>query len=519
MRWRADVAAIGLLGIEAGVALTVYSCWPGSERAVNVAGWSADRWPAVGGALAQRRQVALTAGAGDRRIVQEIGASSGVTDLAALVLAPLLRGSLTLGILVVGYRSDNGWHAATWQQHFALCQQFIARAMTNVHAATRLDELPGSGETLAEERANRLATLETERDNAVNEATEARQQAQQALAQLAAERRRANDVATVVETRTQDEAGETRVAELQREIIALRAALREAQRRTAGTVDAGDESGREALINTVNNYAGQLETAWARILELEARAPNGENGFIDGSVATLARNLRTPLTALQGYAELLATSEPATGPRQRQRFLQLLAVDAKRIEDTIGQIEQLAAGAPHQQQGEVVDADSEIETAIDLTLAQIQERRLNLLLEVERGMPSPALRRNELSLILIHLLDNACQASPAGSHVTLVVHMDALQPAGAQEAGNEESFLHLEVRDSGSGIRYQDLPFLFEQQDAGAFSSIAGIGETNVGLVAVNEIVRAGGGRLWAGKAVERGSTYSVLLPIRSSVM
>jgi signal transduction histidine kinase len=74
------------------------------------------------------------------------------------------------------------------------------------------------------------------------------------------------------------------------------------------------------------------------------------------------------------------------------------------------------------------------------------------------------------------------------------------------------------VTDQGGGISAQDLPRVFSRKYRTDNVQIQGIGETGVGLSIVKALVEAQGGRIWVEPEMERGSVFSVLLPIALTV-
>jgi signal transduction histidine kinase len=118
---------------------------------------------------------------------------------------------------------------------------------------------------------------------------------------------------------------------------------------------------------------------------------------------------------------------------------------------------------------------------------------------VAAGLPPVAVDRSQLDRVLTNLVDNALRATAAGGTVTVAARAD----------GDRVVF---SVEDTGSGIRPEVLPRLFEKfsRAPGAPGDGAGLG-----LYIARRIVEAHGGRIWARSEPGRGTVFSFSLPRR----
>jgi signal transduction histidine kinase len=109
-----------------------------------------------------------------------------------------------------------------------------------------------------------------------------------------------------------------------------------------------------------------------------------------------------------------------------------------------------------------------------------------------------------LRQVLIILLDNAIKFTPDGGNVTLL----------ARSMPRDPQFLLLEVSDTGIGISVATTEKIFErlfQVSERTQSSRKGLG---LGLYICKELVTRQGGRIWAKRRAEKGSTFSFTLPV-----
>ncbi len=217
-------------------------------------------------------------------------------------------------------------------------------------------------------------------------------------------------------------------------------------------------------------------------------------------VANVSHELRSPLTAIRGYAENLrdgAVEEPATAAR----FLDRILAQCQRLEALLEDL--LALSRLERDEPAVLTPGVDLAALTARSLETVRglaaERRVEL-----RFTPSPVppLVGDEASLerLLLNLLENAIKYNREGGDVTV-----------ALEAG--DGGLVLEVADSGIGVPRRDLRRIFERfyrVDSGRSREEGG---TGLGLAIVKHAAQLHGGRVEVESELGRGSVFRVLLP------
>jgi CheY-like chemotaxis protein len=146
-----------------------------------------------------------------------------------------------------------------------------------------------------------------------------------------------------------------------------------------------------------------------------------------------------------------------------------------------------------------VDLNAVVETALSLTRNELSHRAR----VVQQPGPVPLVRGNRARLeqVVVNLLVNAAQAIPEDSGQAHTVEVETGREASGRAL--------LRVRDSGVGIRPEDLPRIFEP-----FFTTKQVGEgTGLGLSICHEIITGLGGTISVESTPGRGTTVSVLLP------
>jgi len=243
-----------------------------------------------------------------------------------------------------------------------------------------------------------------------------------------------------------------------------------------------DEIGQ--LARQFNHMAERLEASFA---ELAA-----ERDSLRRFIADASHELRTPITALKNFNELLQGAA-AHDPAARDEFLAESRVQLDRLEwivHNLLDLSRLEAGlaaldvARH-------DVGELIEVAASGFKTLAHERGVALSVELPSSPLEVSCDRARIELALSNLIDNALKFTPAGGRVMI----------GAGRAGADESLVRMWVQDSGPGIAPEDQPRIFERFYRGQGDRSEG---TGLGLAIVRSIVQAHGGRVAVES--ERGS-------------
>ncbi|HEX5504372.1 MAG TPA: ATP-binding protein [Thermomicrobiales bacterium] len=247
-----------------------------------------------------------------------------------------------------------------------------------------------------------------------------------------------------------------------------------------------------ALESAFNGMAAQLAAATAEREGLELARRD--------LIAAVSHDLRTPLASLRAVVEAL-NDGVLSDPADVRRYYGLLQGEVERLSllvDDLFELARLESGALR------LDlAPSPVQELIAETLAlmaaQADRRGLRLNSEVVGDPPPVLVDGQQITRVLLNLLQNALRHTPADGSVTV-----RAVPDGA--------VVRLEVQDTGEGIAPEDLPRVFERFYRGdpARSREAGSG---LGLAIARGIVEAHGGRIWVESAPGAGSRFAFTVP------
>jgi signal transduction histidine kinase/HAMP domain-containing protein/CheY-like chemotaxis protein len=213
-------------------------------------------------------------------------------------------------------------------------------------------------------------------------------------------------------------------------------------------------------------------------------------------VATASHDLRSPLTSIKGFVELLGRSE-ALGPRERE-FVDVILLSTDRLVDLVNDlldVARLEAGKVdvHPRLFDLSEVVNEVGALMAPDFdAKDQQFEVEAAPSLPRALADPALVRR----IVTNLLSNANEYTDAGGRITVALR--------AVSGG-----LQLEVSDTGRGMSAEDAAQVFDRfvrrHDGGS--------GTGLGLSIVKSLVDLQGGSIDVQSEVGKGSTFRVNLP------
>ena len=235
----------------------------------------------------------------------------------------------------------------------------------------------------------------------------------------------------------------------------------------------------------------------------------------DEFIASLSQELRTPMTSITGYTDLLVGESVGTLGEMQRKFLQRIKANIERmntmLNDLIG-VTAIDAGQLEIRPA-LVDMAEVIEDTIIGARAQLEENEITLDMNVSEDVPPVEADPDSVRQIMSNLLGNAIKSTPAGGAIEISTNIH--EENGDMPAdGFSGPYLKISIRDSGGGIAQKDLDRVFERFYRAERPLIEGLGETGVGLSIVKSLVEAHGGRVWVDSEIGDGSTFSFLLPI-----
>ncbi|MCA1832734.1 MAG: PAS domain S-box protein [Actinobacteria bacterium] len=249
---------------------------------------------------------------------------------------------------------------------------------------------------------------------------------------------------------------------------------------------------------------GELRTA--RALERERRTTERlreldrlKNDF----VAIVAHDLRSPMTVVQGFADMLVRDWSRLPDHQRQQFLESISRNVSNLSRLVEDVLQVARIESGELRYLIADVDlgSLAQRVVaDLTPPDTPGR---IHVDVERGVPSVRADERRNWEIMSNLVSNALRFSPPNKHVVIAVR-------------SEDDMVRVSVTDYGAGIPADAFDQLFKKFSRIEDRAVKREKGTGLGLFICKQLVEAQGGSIRVDSTLGEGSIFSYTMPIRT---
>ena len=232
------------------------------------------------------------------------------------------------------------------------------------------------------------------------------------------------------------------------------------------------------------------------------RSAQEANRLKDEFLATVSHELRTPLTAIMGWAYLLRTGQIDDGSAtDALETIERNARSQAQIIDDLLDVSRIITGKLRLDVREI-DPSSFIESAIEAVRPAAEAKEVRLQKVMDTGVISIAGDPGRLQQVVWNLLSNAIKFTPKGGRVQIRLE-------------RVNSHIEIVVTDTGSGIKADFLPHVFErfrQADQATTRQHGGLG---LGLAIVRHLIELHGGTVQVESAGEgQGATFRVKLPL-----
>jgi two-component system NtrC family sensor kinase len=215
-------------------------------------------------------------------------------------------------------------------------------------------------------------------------------------------------------------------------------------------------------------------------------------------VHTVSHDLRSPLTSVLGYTELVGRVGSLN--EEQIEFIGRIRSSVKNITtlvDELLDLSSLEAGVDTRR--ETVQLEDILQLALDTLEGQFKFNNQTIQINVGKNLPSIRANPIRLRQLLDNLLNNAAKYSPSGSTIRVSLL-------------DEDSWIFFSVTDEGPGIPQSEQGRIFEK-----FYRASNVPDqskgTGLGLAIVKSIVDSHQGRIWVESVEGKGSTFFVVLP------
>ncbi len=237
-------------------------------------------------------------------------------------------------------------------------------------------------------------------------------------------------------------------------------------------------------------------------------------------IANMSHELRTPLNSIIGFSESLLHLPVGEMNEKQKRYVGNIFASGNHLLQLINNILDIAKieAGRLALYCEEFPVGPVIEETISIVDMLARKKDISLHCEIDDGVGSVVADRIKFKQMLYNLLSNAIKFTPEKGVVHLksrpLEQFDAFKPGMKQFS---EKLIHISVRDTGIGIRPQDMERIFDEFEQADSSYTKEHEGTGIGLSLTKKLVEMHGGYIWAESEVGKGSTFNFIMPVSQS--
>jgi two-component system phosphate regulon sensor histidine kinase PhoR len=238
------------------------------------------------------------------------------------------------------------------------------------------------------------------------------------------------------------------------------------------------------------------------VLWLSVRSERRTSQLKSDFIANVSHELKTPLSLIRMFAELLATGRTKSESQSRE-YGSIITRESERLSHLIDNVLDFARIERGKSSYNFAEGHLEevVERALDVYRHRLEKEKLRLKTEIEANLPPVRMDQDAMTLVLLNLVDNAVKHAGDGGEVS--VRLRRVPGAVA-----------LSIADKGAGIAADEQRRIFERFYRAERTRARNVRGSGIGLALVKYIAEAHGGRVQVDSVPGQGATFTVFVPV-----
>jgi len=263
---------------------------------------------------------------------------------------------------------------------------------------------------------------------------------------------------------------------------------------------------QQAAVQAVLNTAAETVRHLRRMLDREEAHLKEIELMRRDFMNIAAHDLRTPITAIKGFVQMIRQGELGTAPDgEIGEALSDIELGTDRM---IGLVNDFLTISRFEQGTITLSAAASSVNDLLVPLVRqlkvtVERPEVELVAEIEKDMPQVMADQRKIAQVVTNLVDNALKHTQKGRVVVIArPYLD--------------KYVEVAIADTGTGIAPEDVPHIFERYFRGKKGAVAAGrgGGLGLGLYIVKLIIEKHGGRVWADSTLGKGSVFHFTLPV-----
>ena len=469
-------------------------------------------WPAIQEASEKDQPVQLTPGSNASRQLYEMHQEFHLRYVTPIMIVPLNADGNESGLLFLGSPP----HQTIWpSEAFNIVDPF---ARLIAHAFRR--DRRGAGVSDSRDEGELTIIDELAYDAKIDELLEQKEKTEARLFQMANRLHDTERLLKVTEEKLQlvKGNGQGSGSELHEELSSLRESIKTIEVSAAGlnhSVPANDHAS-EWITQAITKYSNELEASQHRINQLEIRLRSIFQGEWSNSFSSLTSEVRTPLTSVHAYTDLLLQDNSGFLTVRQIDLLQRIKNSTVMVIEFLDKFDQSIRFEDQiEQLGNLSDLSQILDLSLEANKDAIQKKMLLFELNVEEGLPPVMVDRGTMVQIVGDMLRNAISLTPKGGTLQLEAYLkEVALPEKLSGSGDLEldvRFIQLSL--PNLRISPHDRKRLMDNlNNHGSNLTTLFEKEEEVDFRRMYRLLRGVGGRVWISSVRERDTQTVILL-------
>ncbi|MFN8597001.1 MAG: GAF domain-containing protein [Anaerolineae bacterium] len=266
----------------------------------------------------------------------------------------------------------------------------------------------------------------------------------------------------------------------------------------------------------------------AQLYEEVKRANDAKSEF----VSIVSHELKTPMTSMKGYTDLLVKGMAGPVSDMQAQFLNVIRANVDRMSTLVNDLLEVSRIETGRLKLDVKPLEMALvlDETLRTTKAQIEDRQQTLELSVPETLPLVTADKARVIQVLTNLISNAYKYTPTGGHITIeVTPQTVVQPPHAMKGDipasqidhnfvpNPAGYVWCAVKDTGVGISAEDQAKLFQKFFRSGDQAVRDQPGTGLGLSITKSLIELQKGAIWVESEVGTGSTFAFSLPVEEN--
>jgi PAS domain S-box-containing protein len=273
-----------------------------------------------------------------------------------------------------------------------------------------------------------------------------------------------------------------------------------------------------AKINLVRSGTGRIQKVFGLVSDITFRKRAEEelkkstqnliklNETKDRFISIISHDLRTPFSSILGFTDLLANDEELTEEERKQyvRYIQESAISMLSLVNSLLDWTRLQTGRI-KFEPQKIDVTKIIADSINTLSGAVLQKDIQISSNISQFLYL-FVDKSLITQVFNNLISNAIKFTNRNGSIII-----------SAEPANNSRFIQFSVKDTGVGIKEEDIPKLFNVDSKFTSEGTAGEKGSGLGLSLVKEIIEKHGGTIWVESKFGQGSDFKFTLPIASS--